>query len=215
MQSSSASAAPTAKPFHDDEMPSAATPDGSVEDGARSTSRTRCNPGSPRPTSGLPAHPTGFEPQPQVRWRIPGRRRVGLTTCRADERTEMSWPRTRPTSWLVWFGGCFSTSGGGRWRRGISLRRGCWLSGRRVASAHVGEGGGVVEVAAAESLGQRRSHRCRMARLSRVSVHDFDWPAGANAMADSRRPSRSQHRSSRTRPRSRPHRPLRSDAAQL
>jgi len=55
---------------------------------------------------------------------------------------------------------------------------------RRVASAHVGEGGGVVEVAAAESLGQRRSHRCRMARLSRVS--DFDWPAGVNAMADSR-----------------------------
>ncbi len=77
-----------------------------------------------------------------------------------------------------------STSGGGRWRRGISLRRGCWLSGRRVASGHVGEGGGVVEVAAAESLGQRRSHRCRMARLSRVS--DFDWPAGVNAMADSR-----------------------------
>ena len=77
-----------------------------------------------------------------------------------------------------------STSGGGRWRRGISPRRGCWLSGRRVASGHVGEGGGVVEVAAAESLGQRRSHRCRMARLSRVS--DFDWPAGVNAMADSR-----------------------------
>lgn len=58
--------------------------------------------------------------------------------------------------------------------------------GNRVTSAHVGEGGVVVEVAAAESLGQRRSHRCRMARLSRVSVHDFDWPAGANAMADSR-----------------------------
>src|SRR6266508_2007127 len=57
---------------------------------------------------------------------------------------------------------------------------------RRVASAHVGEGGGVVEVAAAESLGQRRSHRCRMARLPRVCVPDCDWPAGANAMADSR-----------------------------
>ncbi len=86
MQSSSASAAPTAKPFHDDEMPSAARLTGASRTGSINFTDTL-----------QPWKSTAYEwpagTPDRIRTATPGplesswihRRRAGLTTCRADD----------------------------------------------------------------------------------------------------------------------------------